>query len=312
MPQSFTDAQLYLLGVLLADGSFQHKRIGVTNNDPFVKQCIVEHGPTLLGVEPRVYSKVSQGSFDFHFNSTANVQALYDELGWASGRAKDKHLGPLLRTLTTSQIRKVLQGYFDCECSISETGIEVSSASWKLLFEVKTVLQSHFGIVAVLNEKSVAKYLENDYWRLTLYGAAGRKYAEQVGFDSEIRKVEAVRLSAEVETNANMDVIPHCGQLVESLYDASETTRSHSYETRDYKGTEPKASLTYRSLGDLLKLDWYECAPLNRLRDIHAANYFYDRVTRVEPLGPEVIFDLEVPRSRSTVTANMVTNCSTL
>lgn len=306
--QNYTDAQLYLLGVLLADGSFQDKRIAVTNNDPYVKECIVGHGPTLFGVEARAYAKVSQGSFDFHFNSTANVQTLYGELGWTSGRAKDKHLGPVLRTLTTPQIRKVLQGYFDCECAIDESGIEVVSASWKLLFEVKTALQAHFGIISVLNERAVAGYEHNQYWRLTLYGPAARRYVEQIGFDSAVRKSEAVRLDSVLQAKTIMDVIPNCGPLVESLYDASETTRSHGFEARDYKGAYPKASLTYRSLADLLKLDWSDCAALDRLREIHATNYFYDRVTSVQRSGVEATFEFEVPHSHSTVTANIVTN----
>jgi hypothetical protein len=156
-------------------------------------------------------------------------------------------------------------------------------------------LQAHFGIISVLNEISVALYPENEYWGLHLYGAAARSYVQQIGFVSEVRKHEARVLLGDATTNANMDVIPNCGALVESLYDASETTRIHNFETRDYKGAEPKACLTYQSLETLLKLDWAEGSPLNRLKEIEVAHYFYDRVTELYAYESEPTFDFEVP-----------------
>jgi hypothetical protein len=110
-----SDEHLYLLGTFLADGHFGTRRMQVTNNDPVVIDHIMKHGPTLLDVDLHRYATKSAGSYDFHFNSISGVKALYDRLGWEPCVAKDKHLGPVLRRLSTEQIRLVLQGYFDCE-----------------------------------------------------------------------------------------------------------------------------------------------------------------------------------------------------
>lgn len=309
-PSESTDEGLYFFGVLLADGSFNEYRIGVTNNDPVVLSNIKVQGGLTLAVEPRIYAKESPGSFDYHFNSKANVRDFYEKMGWVPGVAKNKHLGPFVRQLSTAQIRFVLQGYFDCECSINPAGIQVESASWKLLYEVKTVLQAHFGILSVLKELKVAAYPDNDYWRLDLYGASARRYVARIGFRSDVRKSESQVLFDCKVTNANMDLIPNCGLVVEGLYDASETTKLHNFETRDYKGFEARAALSYQSLNTILDLEWAECGPLNRLREIRAAGYLYDRVESVTAREPEATFDFKVPTTHSFVVANVITHNS--
>jgi Intein splicing domain/LAGLIDADG-like domain len=307
-----SDEELYFLGTLLADGSFTTYRVGVTNNDPVVKQHILEHGTAVLGVRPHQYAKVSAGSFDYHFNSKEAASALYAKKGWAPGVAKDKHLGPFIRRLSTEQVRLVLQGYFDCECSVQGSGIEVVSASWKLLFEVKSVLQSHFGIISLLKEKKVASYPDRQYWRLNLYGMSARLFVERIGFRSDVRNTQARVLPSDKMTNPNLDVVPGCGLLLEALYDSSETTREHNFETRDYKGAKPRASITYQSLETLLALPWAECAPLRRLKEIMTAGYYYDEVVGVEEREPEPTFDFVVPGSHSFHVANIITHNSTL
>jgi hypothetical protein len=308
---SITDGEIYFIGVVIADGCLAEHRVGVTNNDPVVMDQIVTHGQAILGVAPHRYPKsASPGSFDYHFNTTLNVSRFYEMMGWKPGIAKDKHLGLFVRQLSKSQIRFVLQGYFDCECSIGATGIEVTSASRRLLYEVKAVLQAHFGIISVLKEKKIAAYPENEYWRLTLGGAEARRYIEQIGFRSDTRVRDSQVLLNDRNYNTNIDVIPNCGTLVESLYDASETTKFHNFETRDYKGIKARACLTYPSLETILALDWSDGVPLNRLREIRDAQYFYDRVTAVDPCEPQPTFDFQVPGTHSFVVANMIVHNS--
>jgi hypothetical protein len=152
-------------------------RISVTNDDPTVQAAITTYGSALLGVNARIYPKPgSTESLDFRFNSKVAVSHLYASMGWEPCLAAGKHLGPRVRCLDSGGLRAFLQGYMDCECSIDKSGIEVSSASWKLLFEIKMALMAHFGITGTLKEKKVAAYAENDYWRLTFCGAEADAY----------------------------------------------------------------------------------------------------------------------------------------
>jgi intein/homing endonuclease len=303
-----SDDELYFYGVLLADGCFTENKVQVTNNDPIVKETITKVGSTVLGVEPHEYDNNSEGSINYHFNSKDNVTQLYAKMGWESGIAKDKQLGTYIRQLSSDQICMVLQGYFDCECSIDASGIEVSSASWKLLYEVKTLLQAHFGIISILKSKEVSAYPDNSYWRLSLYGAAALEYQDKIGFRSEVRRKEALVLDNTKTKNPNLDVIPNCGMLLESLYDSFETTREHNFAVRDYKGDTSKANPSYQALEEILGLNWNVCAQYIRLQEILKANYYYDEVVEVVALEPEPTFDFVLPSTHSFHVANIITH----
>jgi recombination protein RecA len=282
----------------------------VTNNDPSVIEAIKIYGAELLRVSPKIYEKsASPGSFDFHFNSKEEVTALYEKLGWHVGVAKDKHLGLFIRSLDAEGFRAVMQGYFDCECSIDGGTIEVSSASWKLLFEVKCLLLAHFGITGILKSKTVSAYEENDYWRLSLYGEEAERYVEMVGFRSLIRQSFCRGILGTVR-NPNVDSIPHIGGLLSAVYDSSETTREHMVLVGDYRGSTPRAQVTYQRLAKILRASWSPSRALDRLIEINAANYFYDQVVRVEELDPVPTFDFSTPKTHSFILNGLVTHNS--
>jgi LAGLIDADG-like domain len=243
-------------------------------------------------MQPHVYPrKGNSGSLAYHFNSTEKVGNLYDRLGWQPCVAIGKKLGRYIRGLNQEGIAAVLRGYFDCECSISAVGsIEVASASWTLLHEVKVALLLHFGIIGNLKPLKNAEYPDNDYWVLHLYGGEAESYVRQIGFRSEIRQERAkVCLGLGKMRNPNIDVIPNLGHFLTAIHEASETTREHVTLVRDYKGAEPRAEVTYQRLGLILSAKWSEGPALERLREIHAANYYYDVVTKVEMLDSEPI-----------------------
>jgi recombination protein RecA len=301
---------LYFLGVVIADGSLTEKRIGATNNDPSVIEAIKIYGAELLRVSPKIYEKsASPGSFDFHFNSKEEVTALYEKLGWHAGVAKDKHLGLFIRSLDAEGVRAVLQGYFDCECSIDGGRIEVISASWKLLSEVKCLLLAHFGITGILKKKTVAAYAENDYWRLSLNGLEAERYVEMVGFRSLIRQSDCRGILG-TERNPNVDSIPHIGGLLSAVHESSETTQEHVTLVRDYKGKDPLAHVTYDRLAKILRATWLPSSALDRLAEINAAHYFYDEVLRVEALEPVPTFDFSMPKTHSFLLHGLVTHNS--
>lgn len=306
-PGIYPGDALYFFGVLIADAWLGRNSIRVCNDDPVVQEAIVKHGSELFGMQPRVYCRTGDtGSMAYHFNSKPKVGELYDRLGWQPCVAIGKKLGRYIRALDKDGIAAVLRGYFDCECSISANGsIDVSSASWTLLHEVKAVLLLHFGIVGNLKHLKNAEYPDNDYWILHIYGGEAESYVRQIGFRSEIRQ-ERAKVCLGKPRNPNIDVIPNLGHFLTAIHEASETTREHVTLVRDYKGDEPRAEVTYQRLGLILSAKWSEGAALERLREIHAANYYYDVVTKVEMLDSEPTFDFTMPDTHSLILSGFV------
>ena len=307
---------LYFVGVTLADGYLGWNRILLCNDDPVVQNAIVNYGTALIGKEPRIYARPgTTNSLGYYFNSKVDVERLYELLGWKRCNAAGKALGPVLRCLNRDGIRAVLQGYFDCECSIDGPVIEVSSASKKLLSEVKVALLVHFGIIGILKEKTVPKYREKEYWRLTLYGAEAESFVTNVGFRSEIRKKACDGLRSR-KRNPNLDSIPNVGSLVSAVCNSSEVGRALYYKVRDYMDRNtcdrtPYAKLTYQRLAEILAESWAESLALERLREIYAADYYYDEVISVTAMPAEPTFDFTMPLTNSYVLNGVVSRGAT-
>ncbi|MEG9437550.1 hypothetical protein JAO29_15475 [Edaphobacter sp. HDX4] len=308
--------ELYFVGVTLADGHLGWNRILLCNDDPVVQSAIVNSGTALIGKEPRIYARPGKTkSLGYYFNSKVGVERLYELLGWKRCNAAGKVLGPVLRRLNRDGIRAVLQGYFDCECSIDGSVIEVSSASKKLLSEVKVALLVHFGIVSILKEKSVSKYPEKEYWRLMLYGAEAESFLTNVGFRSEIRKKACDGLRG-VKRNPNLDSIPNVGGLISAVCNSSEVDRALYYKVRDYMNRNtcdrtPNAKLTYQRLAEILAESWAKSLALERLREIYVADYYYDEVISVTPMPAEPTFDFTMPLTNSYVLNGVVSRGAT-
>lgn len=311
MPGIYPDNALYLFGVMIADAWFGRTSLRLCNDDPVVQEVIVKYGGELFGMQPRVYGHTgNSGSLAYHFNSQQKLGEIYGRLGWQPCLAIGKKLGRYIRGLDRDGIAAVLRGYFDCECSISDVGsIEVTSASWTLLHEVKASLLLHFGIVGNLKSIRKANYPDNTYWVLHLYGGEAESYVRQIGFRSEIRQEQAKVCLGKLR-NPNIDVIPNLGHFLTAIHEASETTRKHVTLVRDYKGDKPRAEVTYQRLGRILSAEWAEGPALERLREIRDANYYYDVVTKVEALDSEPTFDFTMPDSHSLIVNGFVARSS--
>lgn len=310
---SDTNEELYFVGSAVADAWFGNQEVSITNDDPKVLAVAASVGSQVMDANRWTYKPDDRVSVRYTFRDMGGTEAFYEKYGFLPGVAKDKHVGRYLRALCPEQMKYFLQGYFDCECSIDAHGIEVSSASHKLLMEVKLILQMHFGIISVLHEKTVKAYPDNDYWRLQIFGEEAEKFNARIGFGSDVRKEQFKRLFATSKVrNTNIDVIPNCGVLLEALYDSSETSEAHNAAVRDYKGSMPYANPSYKKLGTILSLPWANSPVLQRLQDIRDAGYFYDEVAEIAPAGEEPTFDFTLPQTHSFIASGVVSHNSTL
>ena len=309
--------EAYMAGLLLADGHLGETRISLTNNDPDIKGFIEKNGEALLGAAPRIYPKKdSPGSSDYHFNSKDQAAAWYQAWGWSPCTSPDKVVGKRGRSLQDPALIAMLQGYFDCECHVdgAKRTIEVISASHLLLSDIKLLLL-RFGIVGLLKEKKVKAYPDNYYWRLTLGGEDARIFSEVIGTRSETRREQHKGLHDHQSVSTNHDAIPHVGGLLRDLYDSVETDRAINGLMGDYMGNEPRARLTYPKLDQIMEA--LQGVPgggflKQRLAEVGARRYYYDRVVEVVKLAPQPTFDFAMERSHSFIADGYVTHNTTL
>lgn len=316
-----SDDLFYMLGTLIADGCMVSKnRVQITNDDPYVMRFIENTMTSIIGVPVKSYDRKNGKSKDFHLNGKEAVDRFFSKYGLEHVLSKGKTVPLLVRTSTIRGVREFLRGYLDCECAIDveQRVIEVCSASYKLLEQVKLLLLVHFSINSFLNPKVVKGYEENaaavtEYFRLNIYGADAAAFATKVGARSEIRqKALSLLLAEERQTNTNTDSIPHCEHLLSDLVGMTESTREHYNVVADYLGDKKKANLTYDRLGRILDLEWADSLVKERLREIYVAKYFYDPIESIEAVGDEPTFDFEMEKSHSFIANGLVVHNTSL
>ena len=85
-----------------------------------------------------------------------------------------------MRSFNKESMSAFICGYLDSEAFFDEGYMEVTSASWDLIYQIKLIL-SQFNIRTTLNKKEAKAYPDNDYWRLNLSGVDYRTYADKIG-----------------------------------------------------------------------------------------------------------------------------------
>jgi len=314
--------QAYLLGILVADGSFGDTRVSVTNDHPGVIQVLREVGPILLGVQPKEYT--AGGSLDLHFSSKELVGNFYKEWGLSPCVDSGKHFPVSMRTLTEESTGQLLAGYLDCEASYCEGVFEVTSASHLLLRQVQLLLRG-FGVFSTVHPKQVSQfglgldsflsldpeahdledfqYSDTPYWRLFVTGGdlgtlqCSIPFRRNFGFPPV-----STRLTR---------TVPGIQHLVKALYEgASATTRAHSRLAGDLlTGASQSASALLTMLD---QVDWVGSNPIlvDHLREL--ARYEYVKVEAITEEGDQPTFDLVVPGTHSFIAEGRVNHNTTL
>ena len=308
----------YFLGICIADGNLTENRISITNNDDSIISFLRNTAKDILGISAKEYRV--NNSIDFHFNGKEAITAFYAKYGLNTALSKNKKLTENIRSFTFVSFKALLQGYMDCECYIDKTKaeIEVTSASYDLLFQLKLILQQVFNITAQLSEKKVKDYPKNEYWKLNITGDDCRKYVQIIGTRSSIRQAQMEKL-LQIKSNANIDTIPYLGLLLRDLYNASETTRTQNKLLYDYtelaleSDSGPKSHVTYDRLHKIIEEPmWKDHYLIGRLKEIEQANYYYDQVVSSTEQASEATFDFAMEKTNSFIANSIISHNTTL
>lgn len=299
---------MYALGALVADGCFSDaRRISFTNND----EVVVRHVLSLMvreGFEVKSYPRWPPTT-EYHFNGKDLTAAFMQKYGLQHGLAAEKRVPICVRHSETTdayhRFVQFLRGYIECAgyFDVEKKRIEVTSASVALLQEVQQLLY-YVGV-----RSSVApKLVDGDlYYRLVIAGEGWNTYIQRIGCNSAVRRSEIANASPS-HAVCGLDTIPHLSELLNDLYDASETTAEHHKAVYEAGGR----AISFSKLQSILDLPWADCAPLRRLQEIAKAGYVYTEVTSVVSAGEEPTFDFAMSETHSFIANGIVTHNTTL
>lgn len=311
-----------ILGLLIADGSFTENRIGITNSDEeileFYKKEILKFDE-FNGVELHEYKQEGRVASELHLNSRSKIEKFYSRFGICKVNAKDKFVPTCILNGSYKIQKAFLSALVDCECSIAENSIEISSASRCLLDSVRLMLLN-FGIESFLHSKTVKGYEQNDCWRLCLYSEDVKKYAETIGFFTTARKNKVLGMNFD---GVRIDKIPNADFLVDEYYRTVDTSAKsvdtnnciHSNGRKREKYTSDLiARLLEKTMGYGSNNLYNQLVDIyNQLVDITDKHLLFDEVVSVEKQEEEVeTFDFAMEKTHSFIAEGIINHNTTM
>ena len=225
------------------------------------------------------------------------------------GVTKDKKISEHIHSMNKTSLKEFIRGYMDCESYCDSTkGMEVSSASYDLIYGIKLLL-SQFGIISFLKEKKVKGYEENKYWKLGITGDDFIKYINIIGTRSKKVKERYEKANHEV-TNTNCNSIPYVNKLVDNLYMSGNVVQNME-NRKIFETKQGYETVSYRRLKSILEKTSY-CHVKDYLTDLYNENCFYDKIESIEYIDELPTFDFAMSNTHSFVANGIVSHNTTL
>jgi stage III sporulation protein SpoIIIAA/intein/homing endonuclease len=277
-PESLTPELARLLGYLTAEGTLTHRYfVSFSNRDPEVQKDMQRLVRNLFGVplEKHLLSSGWDGK-DFRIPTKA-LRAFLEHLGLKRVRTEGKEVPQCILKAPSHLVSEFLRGLFEGDGSVTGVGIEVSSASEKLLRQVQLLLLG-FGIVARLRPKRVKDKVCR---ALTLKGKDAAEFARTIGFLSRKKKQAAEKLYRR-KRNSNCDIVPFAWVWLRQLHPLISVPKGHY--SRLVRFARGDRSPSYTTLNAILReTEHLKHHPawqyLRQLCDLH---FFFDRVVKRE------------------------------
>lgn len=200
-----------LLGYIIAEGWVKHGRFFTISQDPNYNP---EVNSDIVSLARSQLSYLLDGSEKDKVVSSKFLRTYLEWMGVDYTLSADKCIPPVIMQSTRDSVIGFIQAYVDAEGSVCDSGLEVSSASERLLREVQ-ILLLRLGIVSSRRPKKVSGR-DHTYWRLQITGDNLRRYRDVIGMISS-RKAQALNVLCERDANTNTDITPHAKDMVEAL-----------------------------------------------------------------------------------------------
>lgn len=288
----------YFLGLLVADGSYAGNRkrdryridltIGLDDeeNVNFVRDFYVEND-IKFGFTKKKNSNCAQ-----YYNSGKVWRIKLHELGLDYVKGEMKSTPNSILNGTYQMKSNYIAGLFDGDGHISKRGrIILVNNSKKLLLEVQGMLLE-FGIISYIRK-------EKKSYKITIVGTSVEIFRKHVSFRLKRKRDELDKYNPTTKTN--IDFIPNKEEIFEIV--KSDLKQKNVFLEKN-KGLNPQdfkkfpnhvKHLSYENLRGIIQLYEFNNCPLNkRILEIFETYYYYDEIVRIEPVGEEQMYDLEI------------------
>jgi DNA gyrase subunit A len=307
LPDTMNEDLAFLLGALVAEGSFHQKQLLFNNrNTEFynkIKQIIYQQFPGITLCERRL-SKCQCMELSIYYSQIVDFLI---NIGLTKTTSEHKEIPFTVLQSTRECIASFLQGLFEGDGSVSVKvdkrhsgkSIELTylTKSKKLLHQLKTVLLN-FGIITTLpyEDKRTPCFKliisdVNNIW----------KFWEQIGFSSSKKRQRLAKvLQLNITRMSKNDFIPFLAQYFRSKY---QDPLFHRYNYDRYNNLRRNARLLKEKLDDNDK---------QLIDEILQYDFFFNRIQEVKPTGEEkTVYSLRVDSSCHSYVANGFINHNT-
>ena len=290
----------YFMGVMVGDGCLTARnRVILSSGDASVVEIFYR-------VAARWNLKVFPNTdrpHDFVIAST-QLHALLVHLGLSQGKAATKCVPAAILRAPQSIVAAFLRGLFDADGSIDKRdgAVTFSTVSRRLAREVQTILLN-FGIAA-------ARAVKNGRYKgaihhsqlLTIAGAQAQRFHQLIGFGLQ-RKSALQQIRTR---NANVDLVPHCADLLSAAVRSTTLSRAHHKLFHGYR--IERRTPSYSKLGELVSVLEFNGASTDLVAPLQThldENHLFLPIRSIETSRAPV-FDLTVPGSHSFVANGFV------
>jgi len=301
----------YMYGIIIADGGLNGGKLGITNDNEYIKNFIEKNYKKVLNLSSvKQYLNNDKGSINYRFALGENYNKWddwFEEFDLTKCLSKNKIVPLSIRKSDRDTIIYFLKGFVDCEGYFTEQNIEVTSASKDLIYQIKLLLKQ-LGIRSSLNIKKVDNYPNNIYYRLYIGGEEYNKYYDIIGSNVYFKK-------SNNNSNTSYSMTPSIStRLMQSLYDSTEISKRSRglYKKLSFLLKKGATGLSERHIPlieELVRIGG-DIQIANKIKRLLA--FDYHTVDTIVELEEEKTFDVSLPKTHSFVTNTIINHNTTL
>jgi intein/homing endonuclease len=309
LPLKVTENMSRLLGLMIADGSIHYKKSCAFVSFTNVQKELREEFSKICNEDFNISSKTKVQSFKSPqeiVNSKIFCELLM-YLGIPSGKKSSKVKVPSFIFHQPKIILSLfLSALFDCDGSIYDKGIEYSTDSRHLIFEIQNLLL-RFGIVSIIKKRF---FKGKNRYRLFIYRKDNLKlFKEKIGFKHNLKKKRLDNWLKNKGESTNIDVIPFINQDFKNLRtelnlnikDMPVSFESYIYGWRKNISYFHLKNFVSEYIKDIKK------PTARKLKILSEAHIYFDRITDIRITKPiKCVYDMTVPGTNNFIAENII------
>lgn len=177
----------YAIGCMIADSYLgSYNRLSFSNDKEEILNKVSDFWSTFSNKDTYYDTHKKSKGITIHLHDKKESNKFHSKYGIGYGVAKDKRVPKCVMQSSRDIQLSFLSGYLECESSIDDKNLEVTSASEKLLKDIQLMLMN-IGVISTLSDKIVKGYEHNYYGRLIINRIEMNKLLTLLTFKTEQR-----------------------------------------------------------------------------------------------------------------------------